>query len=114
MNLHVLINHIHVARTQYIIAQSGNLIFGNAPEKTALIHVRSQGCVQVFVGDGFTCSFALCEELQKQIKLDQMLLQYQNVLFEAMKHLDNETVRSEVDRLEIVLSMMRNYVTNKI
>lgn len=114
MNYIVYVDGVHLSRVDTQITEDDHLWLRQAPAAGSQVVIQIvDGWKQGFAADGFTNRFPLSQRILDSVQSPHKWLEYKQTLHEVMRHLDNETVRAEVDRLATVLAMIRDYDSNK-
>lgn len=113
MNYLVYVNGVHLPRVDSMITTDGYLKLREAPAAGSHLVIQVQdGWNQGFVGTGTTVKFPLSDQIINSMAKDTEFLEYTQILYEAMRHLDSEAVRAEVARLATVVAMTKSYDKN--
>lgn len=99
-----------VANSDTMLTVDDCILFNKAPPMGAQIAISIEGgWSQGFVGDGFTNKFPLSNQILKSIDRGDNMLKYKQILHDAMRHLENDAIQAEVERLATVIAMVREY-----
>lgn len=110
MNYLVYVNGVHLPKVDTMLTTDDYLWFREAPPMGAQVVLQVvDGWNQGFVGDGFTNKFPLSKHILESMDQQNEYLKHKQTLHDAMRHLDNDVVRAEVERLATVLAMVRDY-----
>ncbi len=110
MNYLVYVNGVHLPKVDTMLTIDDYLWFREAPPMGAQVVLQVvDGWNQGFVGDGFTNKFPLSKYVLESIDQQTDYLKHKQTLHDAMRQLDNPTVRAEVERLATILAMVQDY-----
>ena len=95
----VSVNGILQSKHEYVV-QDTCIIFHTAPQPLANICVNIKGSMVTYTGNGTNCVFSIPLELRDEFEFKQFM---ENV----WKHRDNSTVKDQLEKLKIVMELVR-------
>lgn len=114
MNYNVYVDGVHLPRVDTMLTTDKHLWLKEAPPAGAPVIIQiHNGWTQGFVGTGTQYKFPLSPQLLTGLDHNDDYLMYKQILHDAMRSLDNEAVRSEIERLATVVAMVKDYDTIK-